>query len=601
VLIQRTEGNPFFLEESVRTLVEAGVLAGERGAYRVAKPFDSAHVPATVQAVLGARIDCLGPGDKRLLQAAAVIGKDVPYLLLQAVWDESGQQLREGLARLQVAEFLYEANLFPDVEYTFKHVLTHEVAYSSLLQERRRALHAQIVHAYQSRYADRAAEHVQRLAYHALRGEVWDQAVVYARQAGEKAAGHSAYREAAAYFEQALTALAHLPPSRRAQALAIDLRVDLRNALWPLGEQGQIIDHLHAAEGLARALGDQRRLGLVSAYESASWWWAGNHEAAAQAGQRALAIAGSIEDLTIQVLADFYLGHAYYDLGDYRQAITHLGRNVERLRGDLARERFGLLAPASLASSTWMVRALGETGDFADGISRGEQDLRMAEAMEQPFSLIMSYFPLGALYVRKGDLEKAISLLDRGVRLAQSMGMRYFLPHATSALGYVYAQAGRGAEGLAMLEGALEQGTSMQGMAGHSLAYAWLGEAYLLAGQADAGTQHGRHALALAQQHGARGNQAWALRLLGEIAAHADPPDVAQAEANYREARALADELAMRPLVAHCHLGVGTLYRRISRDQDAHGELVTAAELYRSMEMTFWLEKAEAALAQVAH
>src|SRR5262249_11692687 len=136
VLVERTEGNPFFVAASVRTLRERGVLQGERGAYRLARPFESTQVPATVQAVLAARIDRLAPEDKRLLQAAAVIGKDVPYALLQAIAEQPEDALRQGLARLHAAEFVYETSLFPDLEYTFKHALTHEVAYGSLLQER---------------------------------------------------------------------------------------------------------------------------------------------------------------------------------------------------------------------------------------------------------------------------------------------------------------------------------------------------------------------------------------------------------------------------------------------------------------------------------
>ena len=171
VLIERTEGNPFFLEESVRTLVETQVLVGERGAYRLAKAPDAWQIPATAQAILAARIDRLAPEDKRLLQAAAVIGKDVPFALLQAIADMPEDSLRRGLSHLQAAEFLYETSLFPDLEYTFKHALTHEVAYGSVLQDRRRALHARIVEAIERLYPDRLTEHIERLAHHALRGE----------------------------------------------------------------------------------------------------------------------------------------------------------------------------------------------------------------------------------------------------------------------------------------------------------------------------------------------------------------------------------------------------------------------------------------------
>src|SRR5262249_33274038 len=228
LLIARTEGNPFFLEESVRTLVETGALVGERGAQRLVQPMESTQVPATVQALLAARIDRLAPEEEWLLQAAAVVGKDVPYALLRAIAGEPEERLRQRLDTLQAAEFLYETSLFPELEYTFKHALTHEVAYGSLLQERRRGLHARIVAAIETLYPDRLAEHVERLGYHARRGELWARAVGYLRQAGQRAEARSAYREAAAYFEQALEALGHVPASRDTQELGIDLRIDIR-------------------------------------------------------------------------------------------------------------------------------------------------------------------------------------------------------------------------------------------------------------------------------------------------------------------------------------------------------------------------------------
>ena len=236
LLIERTAGNPFFLEETVRTLVETQVLVGAPGAYRVARDLPTIQVPATVQAVLAARIDRLPLEAKHLLQTAAVIGHEVPLAVLQAIADCSEEALHRSLTQLQGAEFLYETRLFPEREYTFKHALTHEVAYSSLLQERRRVLHARIVAALEALYADRLAEQVDRLAHHALRGEVWDKAVAACRQAGTNAITHSAYREAVTYFEQALGALQRLPARPDTQAQAIDLRLDLRSALFPLGE-----------------------------------------------------------------------------------------------------------------------------------------------------------------------------------------------------------------------------------------------------------------------------------------------------------------------------------------------------------------------------
>src|SRR4030095_2781418 len=167
--------------------------------------------------------------------------------------------LHQSLSRLQAAEFLYETRLFPEREYTFTHALTHEVAYGSLLLEQRRALHARIVEALEALAGERVAEQVERLAHHALRGEVWEKALVCFRQAGEKAMARSAHREAGGYFEQALSALLHLPEQRAIHEQAIDLRLALRAALYPLGDWGRSLALLREAEGLVAALDDQRR------------------------------------------------------------------------------------------------------------------------------------------------------------------------------------------------------------------------------------------------------------------------------------------------------------------------------------------------------
>jgi class 3 adenylate cyclase len=215
LLVKR--GNPFFLEETVRTLVETNALAGERGRYRLTQPVQAIQVPATVQTILAARIDRLAPEDKRLLQTASVVGKDVPLALLQAIADLSDEGLRNGLDHLRAAEFLYETGFYPDLEYAFRHALTHEVTYGGLLQERRRELHARVVEAIEGLHPDHLSEHVERLAHHAARGEPGEKAVLYLRQAGLKAAARSALQDARVWFEQALGVLAELPRPRRSR------------------------------------------------------------------------------------------------------------------------------------------------------------------------------------------------------------------------------------------------------------------------------------------------------------------------------------------------------------------------------------------------
>jgi tetratricopeptide (TPR) repeat protein len=595
-LLQRTEGNPFFLEESVQTLVETHVLVGARGANRLTKPLQNVQVPATVQAVLVARIDRLPPQEKRLLQTAAVIGMEAPCALMQAVAELPEAELHHGLAHLQAAEFLYEASFFPELTFTFKHALTHEVAYGGLLQERRRALHARIVEAIERLYAGHLTEQAERLAQHAFRGEVWDKAVAYCWQASTRAFARSALREVVVCSQQALAALKHLPESRATQEQAIDLRFDLRHALLVLGEFRQALDCLREAATLAEALDDLPRLGWVSAYMCRHCREMGDHDGAVESGQHALAVAATLGDVALQVMARHFLGVAYHVLGEHRRAIGLLRSNVESLAGDLLRERFGGLP--SVLSRAWLARCLAELGAFPEGTAHGEEAVRIAEADDHPNSRIIAYLAVGFLSLRQRDFARAISVLERGLDLCRDWNILNWLPDTASALGCAYAFAGRIAGALPLLELAEQLVAPIAAMGGQSLRVGYLSEAYLLAGRSEEAVQLAGRALALARDHKERGYQAWALRLLGEIAAHQDPPEVEPAEHHYRQALALAEELGMRPLNAHCHLGLGTLYLKKGRREQAHAELATAIELYRAMDMTLWLPQAEAALAQ---
>ena len=599
LLIERTQGNPFFLEESVRTLVETQGLVGEPGAYRLAPTLPSLQVPATVQAVLAARIDRLPPEEKHLLQTAAVIGAEVPLPLLQAIAELPEDTLHRSLTHLQAAEFLYETRLFPEIEYTFKHALTQQVAYETLLQERRRALHGRIVEALEALAGERVAEQVERLAHHALQGEVWDKAVVYFQQAGEKALARSAYREAVGSFEQALSALPHLPEQCDTREQAIDLRLALRSALFPSGNAGRILAYLREAESLAEALDDPRRLGQVSVFLSQHFFRMGAYDQAIAAGQRALALAMASGDVVLQALANRYLGVAYQFQGDYRRAIDCLRQTLASIEEAQTHERFGQAYLPAVLSRAWLARSYAELGTFAEGRALGEEGLRIAEAVAHPGSLMWASWGIGLLALRQGDLSRALPLLERAVGICHEADLPANFPRMAAALGAAYTLVGRVADAVPLLTQAMAQ-TMAADMAGfQSLCCLPLGEAQLLAGRLEEAHDFAERALVLAREHQERDNQAYALRLLGEIAAHCAPSEVKPAEDAYRQALALAEELGMLPLQAHCHRVLGTLYAATGQREQARTELSAAIDLYRAMDMTFWLPQAEAALAQV--
>jgi tetratricopeptide (TPR) repeat protein len=583
LLIARTEGNPFFLEESVRTLVETGLLVGAPGAYRLAQPLATFHVPATVQAVLAARMDRLPPEEKRLLQTAAVIGTEVPLPVLLAIAELPESAFHHGLAHLQAAEFLYETRLFPDQAYTFKHALTHEVAYGGLLQERRRVLHARIVEVLEALAGDRVAEQVERLAHHALRGELWAKALAYCRQAGEKAMTRSAYREAVEYFEQALSTLQHLPEQRATREQAIDLRLALRTALGPSSgaEGGRVLAYLREAEALAVALADSRRLGHVLRFLSIAFTTRGAYDQAIAAGQRAFALATASGDGVLQAQANHRLGQVYQARGDYRRAIDCFEQTVASLDGERARERFGDGLPPAIASRARLALCHAELGTFAEGNVFGDEGLRIAEAVAHPMSLMYAYWGLGLLSLRQGDLHRALpSWLERAVGICHEADLPVALPWIAATLGAAYTLSGRVADAVPLLMQTIERSVAMGRVPFETFCRLCLGEAQVLAGRLEEAQTLAERTLTLSREHQERGNQAYALRLLGEIATRREPPGSTQAEAHYHQALTLAEELGMRPLQAHCHRDLGTLYAKTGRQEQAHTELSTAIEMY---------------------
>jgi tetratricopeptide (TPR) repeat protein len=480
----------------------------------------------------------------------------------------------------------------------FYRTLTHEVAYGSLLQERRRVLHARIVEALEVLYPDRLTEQVERLAHHALRGEVWDKALTYGRQAGARAATRSAYREAVVCFEQALAALAHLPECRDTLEQAIDLRCDLRNALLPLAEYGQSLDHLHAAEALAERLGDPQRLAQIACLLCTSFSFIGEHDSAMAAGQRALALATTSGAFDVQVVAQTQLGVAYSAVGDFRQALDFSRRVMASLTGELRYAHFGQAPLPAVVSRSHLTWSLAELGSFAEGSGVGEEAIRIAEEAAHPFSLAVALTWVGLLSRRQGAPRKAIPILERGLALSQTADFPQVFPTFASILGATYALAGRMAEALPLLDQMLERVATGSGMLFQALVLTELSEALLLAGRMDEASALAGRLLELFHTQTGSGYQAHACRLLGEVTAQREPPEAELAEAYFRQALTVAEALGMRPLLAHCHRGLGMLYAKMRQREQAHTELSAAMALYRAMDMSFWLPQAEAVLAQ---
>jgi tetratricopeptide (TPR) repeat protein len=315
--------------------------------------------------------------------------------------------------------------------------------------------------------------------------------------------------------------------------------------------------------------------------------------------QRALALATSNEDDALRALANQYIGIAYLNQGDYRQAIACLRQTATSLDGTRRYELLGDVFSPAVFSRAILAWCHAELGMFAEGSILGEEGLQIAETFAHRASFIWPYYGIGMVFLRQGDLRGAILHLERAMSICHELDLPTYFSRMAAALGAAYTLDRRIIDAVPLLTRALEQSRAKGRSYIETLCSLPLGEAHMLAGHLEEAYTLADRALVLAREYQGRGSQAYALRLLGDIVTQRDPLDRTQAEAHYQQALSLADELGMRPLQAHCYHSLGTLYAATGQQEQARTALSTAVQMYRSMDMTFWLLQAEAALAQV--
>ena len=432
----------------------------------------------------------------------------VPSSLLHSIVDLPDETVRHGLAQLQSGGYLYEAGLFPEPEYAFKHALTHEVAYKSFLHERRRRLHAQIAEVTERLYGDRISEHVERLSHHAMRGEVWDKAVSYAYQAGVKAAAKSAHREAAARFTEALAAIERLPQSGPVMQQAFDLRFNLRTSLSPLGEFHRSLELLHEAEAIATTLDDQARLARVFTFKALYFWSIGQQDLAIDASERALVVAQPVGETPAEVLAKLFAGRARHARGDYAQAIELMTWVISATDGDRA-NFLGMANLPSVSARTWLSWSLAERGEFGLAFTRVDEAVFIAEAVDHLVSRIYAYMALGIVHLRQGNFDLAIQTLERAHQMSERADLRMARATVAGYLGRAYTLSNQAARAIEILNDAVAAAAGMELMVDQAMRLMHLGGAYLHIDQVEQATSIANLALHNSQKYHARGATAW--------------------------------------------------------------------------------------------
>ena len=521
---------------------------------------------------------------------AAVIGREFEFRLLYHASGLDEASAAEGVEELIRRRVLHRVG----ERFDFTHDRIRAVVHDQILPPHRKLLHRRVGEVLEA--LSRGPPDPLALGLHFREGEVWDKATAYLRAAGVEAMTRSAYREAATCFEQALAVSQHLPETREGLEQEIDLRLDLRMSLHPLGALERGLGHLRDAERLARTLNDQSRLGSVSVYLSHFYCLKKELTEARRFGQAALTIGEARADFRLAVAASFYLGMISYYSGDYQRAedFYHLG--LTALGEDQSRERCGLAGFPAVMVRARLAQTLATRGEFQQGMAHGQEAVRIAEELDHPYSLIMACYTLGFLYPTKGDLSYATRLLERGLTLSDTWNIRLWSPTLLVPLCHIHARSGRVSEAISLLRSTAKEFESIYHRPETDYIVT-LGEAYVLAGQSDEALSLAGRGLAFARERGLRGVEASALHLRAEIARHGDPPSSAESEKLYAEALALAEELGMRPLATHCHLGFWQpLPRLTGKHEQAQEHLLTATTMYRDMDMRFWLEQAEAEL-----
>jgi class 3 adenylate cyclase len=587
MLIRRAEGNPLFLEESARSLIDDGTLRERRGAYEVAGISKTAHVPETVQAILSARINRLQETDRRLLQAASVIGREFALEPLKAIAGISDTELDASLARLRSADFLRRRGR----EYAFKHGLTHEVTYGSIIKDRRRSLHARLLTIFEKSFADKIEAHLDRLAHHAHGGGLWASAARYYYRAGVSANARSAHREAQSFLENAIFCLEQLPESQRSIADAVDYRLELRLSLQPLAANARVEQLLTEALRLAASINDSSRLSRINSLFITLRMIQGEYEAVIALSK----LSRKSEEVGIKAHGLASLGASLQGLGRHKDAASAFRRAIALLPGDLTYRRFDFLLFPSVYARAGLAISLSELGEFADAIKVGTDSLEIAENLCPAGGANLAYalIGLGRAHFRQGNVGDASHLLQRCFHMCEEQELTHYKLVAAPLLGALHLLAGKPDRAVKLLQPIKDMESKLNIRNSHAMTVSVLSEALLRTGDQSSALQLGREALQVARTRRQRGLEGWVLKSLAELSAARDPSGRAVARRWYSEAVAAAEECGMRPLLAHCEMGLAKLCNTRARSQAEEQRHFTAAvNLYREMGMHFWLRQA---------
>jgi class 3 adenylate cyclase/tetratricopeptide (TPR) repeat protein len=587
LLANHSQGNPLFLRETIRTLVDAGILGGEAGARRLLREPGRFDAPASVTAMIAERVDRLPPALKDLLLSASVLGEQFPPDILAEFAGRPADSLRESLRVLEAHELIRQVAYFPKPLFAFRHALIQEVCYSSLLKRRRRELHALAFNILSSNRVSPPA--IEQLAHHSFRGGLWEKAVEYCRAAGRRALYLSANREAVRLFENAIAALARADPEGLRLAEAIDVQLELRAAHVPLlhmEKVGQILNSVHAA---ALRLGDRSRLAQITGFMAGHAYLTQNPRSSRKLCLTALRLAGATANPSLLVAPHIYLGQALHALGHFRKSVAVLKRNLAILSALDPQASLGLPSLPLVMTGRWIALSLAELGHFEEA----EKFAHVSETEsrhQRPFDQVYSKSALGFVLLIRGDYERARDETAEALGIADQRDIPFMIPVVASQLGLLQAYLGNHDESLQLTRRAVRTAEDIGISAGRSRWYTRLGESCLLAGDAAEAARYAQMAIDLARQEYELGYACYAIRLRGAIAL-ASGQDIETARADILDSQQRAQHLGMAPLAAKCALDLAMIERKAGQPALARRYADQAIAEFRRLGMAAWAER----------
>ena len=441
-IVAKTGGNPFYLEESVRALVDSGLVTGTRGAFRMEPPMTALVVPESVRDVVAARMDQLTARRRRILQCAAAIGQSGPFPVLVGACDLPSATVREELAALQDAAFLASARADADM-WEFRHALTQEAAYGGLQEFERKLLHASVLKSMERFWAGSEADHAEMLADQAVRGEVWDRAVDYLRAVSSRAYSRGALEQAIESLESALQLVGRLPASVAAAQRAIDARLDLHPALLTVGRVREIAELHPEAERLARQIDDDVRLAQVLRHRSQFSWLGGRYRVGSDYARQALAILEARPDAPTRLQVMYCLGTNLHALGDYRGAQECFASILEGSDKDLVGRVLSLTVPVETPAWCWRGFSLALLGAFDQGNEAIRRGVDLAEASGYDQSKVIAWTLEALVATYGGRPAQCVRSMEQAIALCEKIGFVAWLPAAYSAYGLMLTRLNR--------------------------------------------------------------------------------------------------------------------------------------------------------------